>query len=74
MPSTSVPLTPHRCERPGNRGCGRVAVYVQPPENDYACRDAPIDPVQAAQAKIQVNARKYPVALAKGSSKKYDQL
>ena len=33
-----------------------------------------IDPLQAAQAKIQVNAQKYPVALAKGSSKKYDQL
>lgn len=33
-----------------------------------------IDPVKAAQAKIQLNAQKYPVDLAKGSSKKYDQL
>ncbi|OZI36022.1 nucleotide pyrophosphohydrolase [Bordetella genomosp. 1] len=33
-----------------------------------------IDPVKAAQAKIQVNSQKYPVDLAKGSSKKYDQL
>lgn len=33
-----------------------------------------IDPVKAAQAKIQLNAQKYPVDRAKGSSKKYDQL
>ncbi|MBB5213915.1 nucleotide pyrophosphohydrolase [Parapusillimonas granuli] len=33
-----------------------------------------IDPVKAAQAKIQVNSDKYPVDRAKGSSKKYDQL
>jgi NTP pyrophosphatase (non-canonical NTP hydrolase) len=33
-----------------------------------------IDPVKAAQAKVQVNSQKYPVDLAKGSSKKYDQL
>ena len=33
-----------------------------------------IDPVVAAQAKIQVNAKKYPVDRAKGTSKKYDQL
>jgi len=33
-----------------------------------------IDLVKAAQAKIQINSRKYPVDLAKGSSKKYDQL
>jgi len=33
-----------------------------------------IDPVKAAQAKIQINAQKYPISRAKGSSKKYDQL
>lgn len=33
-----------------------------------------IDPVKAAQAKIRVNAQKYPADLAKGSSKKYDEL
>lgn len=33
-----------------------------------------IDPVKAAHAKIQINSQKYPVGLAKGSSKKYDQL
>lgn len=33
-----------------------------------------IDPVAAAQAKLQVNAQKYPADLARGSSKKYDQL
>lgn len=33
-----------------------------------------IDPVVVAQAKIQVNAKKYPVDRAKGTSKKYDQL
>jgi NTP pyrophosphatase (non-canonical NTP hydrolase) len=30
-----------------------------------------IDPVAAAQAKLKLNALKYPVELAKGSSKKY---
>ncbi|SSW70115.1 nucleotide pyrophosphohydrolase [Achromobacter veterisilvae] len=33
-----------------------------------------LDPVKAAQAKIHINAQKYPVSRAKGSSKKYDQL
>lgn len=33
-----------------------------------------IDPVQAAREKIKVNARKYPVALAKGTNKKADKL
>lgn len=33
-----------------------------------------IDPVAAAQAKLQVNERKYPVDRARGSSKKYDEL
>lgn len=33
-----------------------------------------IDPVKAAQAKIQVNSRKYPADRARGSSKKYDEL
>lgn len=32
-----------------------------------------IDPVAAAQAKVRVNALKYPVERARGSSKKYDQ-
>lgn len=33
-----------------------------------------IDPVAAAQRKMQVNARKYPVDKARGTSKKYTQL
>jgi len=33
-----------------------------------------IDPVMAARAKLQVNASKYPVESARGSSKKYDKL
>lgn len=33
-----------------------------------------IDPIAAAQAKLAVNAQKYPVDLARGSSKKYDEL
>lgn len=33
-----------------------------------------IDPVKAAQAKIRINAQKYPVSRAKGSSRKYDQI
>ncbi len=32
-----------------------------------------IDPVKAAQAKIEVNGRKYPVELAKGRNAKYDR-
>ncbi|VCU72423.1 MazG nucleotide pyrophosphohydrolase domain protein [Pigmentiphaga humi] len=33
-----------------------------------------IDPVEAAQVKIKLNARKYPIDRAKGTNKKYDQL
>ena len=33
-----------------------------------------IDPIEAAQAKLLLNARKYPVDLARGSNKKYDEL
>ena len=33
-----------------------------------------IDPVAAAQAKLQLNAVKYPVDRARGNSKKYDEL
>ena len=33
-----------------------------------------IDPVAAARAKLQVNASKYPVAGARGHSRKYDKL
>ena len=33
-----------------------------------------IDPIAAAQAKLGLNAQKYPVDLARGSSKKYDEL
>ena len=33
-----------------------------------------VDPVAAAQAKLKWNAVKYPVDLARGNSKKYDEL
>jgi NTP pyrophosphatase (non-canonical NTP hydrolase) len=33
-----------------------------------------IEPIAAAQAKMKQNALKYPVARAKGNSKKYDEL
>lgn len=33
-----------------------------------------IDPIVAAQAKLQLNELKYPVDLARGTSKKYDEL
>ena len=33
-----------------------------------------IDPIAAAQAKLKLNELKYPVARARGSSKKYDEL
>lgn len=32
-----------------------------------------IDPLRAAQRKMKVNARKYPVALARGSARKYSR-
>jgi NTP pyrophosphatase (non-canonical NTP hydrolase) len=33
-----------------------------------------IDPIVAAQAKLQLNELKYPVELARGTSKRYDEL
>ena len=33
-----------------------------------------IDPLAAAQAKLTLNARKYPVERARGTSRKYDEL
>ena len=33
-----------------------------------------IDPIAAAEAKLKLNAQKYPVDLSRGSSKKYDEL
>lgn len=33
-----------------------------------------IDPIQAAKKKLEINASKYPVNLAKGSAQKYDEL
>ena len=33
-----------------------------------------IDPVDAANAKMRINAERYPVDLARGSAKKYDEL
>ncbi len=32
-----------------------------------------IDPLQAAQRKMKINARKYPVALSRGSARKYSR-
>ncbi len=33
-----------------------------------------VDPIAAAQAKLKLNEQKYPVDLARGTSKKYDEL
>lgn len=33
-----------------------------------------VDPIAAAQAKLELNAARYPVDRARGSSKKYDEL
>jgi NTP pyrophosphatase (non-canonical NTP hydrolase) len=33
-----------------------------------------IDPIEAAQAKLRLNERRYPVDLARGNSKKHDEL
>jgi NTP pyrophosphatase (non-canonical NTP hydrolase) len=38
------------------------------------CSALGIDPIAAAQAKLQLNALKYPVDRARGNSKKHDQL
>jgi NTP pyrophosphatase (non-canonical NTP hydrolase) len=40
----------------------------------YLAHDLDIDLDQAVAAKLEVNARRYPVSKAKGSAKKYDQL
>jgi dCTP diphosphatase len=32
-----------------------------------------IDPIEAAQAKLQINESKYPIARARGNSRKYDE-
>ena len=32
-----------------------------------------IDPIEAAKAKVQINAKKYPAALAKGKASKYTE-
>lgn len=40
----------------------------------YLAHDLDIDLDQAVTAKLEVNARRYPVSKAKGSAKKYDQL
>lgn len=37
------------------------------------CDVLDIDPLQAAQRKMAVNARKYPVAVARGSARKYSR-
>ena len=37
------------------------------------CSATGIDPIAAAQAKLKLNAEKYPVSLAKGTSKKYTE-
>jgi dCTP diphosphatase len=38
------------------------------------CTALGIDPIAAAQDKLKVNAQKYPVNKAKGTSRKYDQI
>lgn len=38
------------------------------------CTALGIDPIKAAQDKLRINAKKYPVEQAKGTNKKYDQL
>ena len=38
------------------------------------CTSLGIDPIAAANDKLRVNAKKYPVELSSGSSKKYDKL
>lgn len=46
-----------------------VAVYLI-----YLCEDLGIDLAAAVRRKLRLNAAKYPVAKARGSAKKYDEL
>jgi NTP pyrophosphatase (non-canonical NTP hydrolase) len=61
-------LTPEKREAVGSE-IADVLLYLIQLSNVLG-----IDPIKAAQAKIQVNSQKYPADRARGSSKKYDQL
>lgn len=61
-------LSPEKLEEVGSE-IADVLLYLVQLSNVMG-----IDPVQAAQAKILVNAQKYPADRAKGRSAKYDQL
>ena len=61
-------LSPEKLEEVGSE-IADVLLYLVQLSNVLG-----IDPVQAAQAKILVNAQKYPADRAKGRSAKYDQL
>ena len=60
-------LSPEKLEEVGSE-IADVLLYLVQLSNVLG-----IDPVQAAQAKILVNAQKYPADRAKGRSTKYDQ-
>lgn len=66
--SQSRALAPEKCEAVSAE-VADVLLYLIQLANSLG-----IDPIAAAQAKLRLNAQKYPVDLARGSSKKYDEL
>jgi len=64
----SQALSPEKREAVGAEAADVLLYLIQ------LTRALGIDPIAAAQAKMKQNALKYPVELAKGTSKKYDEL
>lgn len=65
--SRSLALAPEKREAVGSE-IADVLLYLIQLSNALG-----IDPVAAAQAKLKINALKYPVERARGSSRKYDE-
>ena len=64
----SQDLSPEKCEAVGAEIADVLLYLIQ------LAHALGIDPISAAQAKLKLNALKYPANLARGSSKKYDEL
>ncbi|MEY2632470.1 MAG: hypothetical protein RIR00_1124 [Pseudomonadota bacterium] len=64
----ALPLQPESREALADE-CADVLAYLL-----LVCERAGIDPAMALRRKIEKNGKKYPVAAAWGSSRKYDQL
>ena len=64
----SLALTPEKCEAVGAEVADVLLYLIQ------LTSALGIDPIAAAQTKLKLNEVKYPVDLARGNSKKYDEL